>query len=35
MKLSARFNVRGGIYTTIVATHHKADWVPQPAVTLP
>jgi 7-cyano-7-deazaguanine reductase len=35
MKLSARFNVRGGIYTTIVATHRKAGWVPESAVTLP
>jgi 7-cyano-7-deazaguanine reductase len=35
MKLSARFNVRGGIYTTIVATHRQAGWAPEPAVTLP
>lgn len=35
MRLSARFNVRGGIYTTIVATHRKAGWAPEPAVTLP
>ena len=35
MKLSARFNVRGGIYTTIVATHRKPGWAPEPAVTLP
>jgi 7-cyano-7-deazaguanine reductase len=35
MKLSARFNVRGGIYTTIVATHRKPGWAAEPAVTLP
>ncbi len=35
MKLAARFNVRGGIYTTIVATHRKPGWAPEPAVTLP
>lgn len=35
LKLSARFNVRGGIYTTIVATHRKLGWTPEPAVTLP
>ncbi len=35
MKLSARFNVRGGIYTTIVATHRQTGWAPDPAVTLP
>jgi 7-cyano-7-deazaguanine reductase len=35
MKLSARFNVRGGIYTTIVATHRKPGWSAEPAVTLP
>ena len=26
MKLEARFNVRGGIYTTIVAEHRKRGW---------
>jgi 7-cyano-7-deazaguanine reductase len=35
MKLSARFNVRGGIYTTVVATRRKADWSPEPVVSLP
>ncbi len=35
MKLSARFNVRGGIYTTIVVTHRKAGWTPEPVVSLP
>ena len=28
-RLSARFNVRGGIYTTVVAEHHKPGWAPQ------
>ena len=35
MRLSARFNVRGGIYTTVVATRRKAGWNPEPVVTLP
>jgi len=26
MKLEARFNVRGGIYTTVVAEHRKRGW---------
>jgi len=35
MKLTARFNVRGGIYTTVVATRRQPDWSPEPAVSLP
>jgi 7-cyano-7-deazaguanine reductase len=35
LKLTARFNVRGGIYTTVVATRRKAGWNPEPTVTLP
>ena len=35
MKLSARFNVRGGVYTTVVATRRQAGWVPAPEITLP
>jgi 7-cyano-7-deazaguanine reductase len=35
MRLTARFNVRGGIYTTIIAEHRKPGWSPMPAVTLP
>jgi len=31
MRLEARFNVRGGLYTTVVAEHRKRDWqAPQP-----
>ena len=31
MRLSGRFNVRGGLYTTVVAEHRKAGWnAPQP-----
>jgi 7-cyano-7-deazaguanine reductase len=26
MRLEARFNVRGGIYTTVVAEHRKKGW---------
>lgn len=35
MRLTGKFNVRGGIYTTIVATRRKLGWVPEPAVHLP
>jgi len=35
MRLSAEFNVRGGIYTTVVAEHRAPDWQPPPPVTLP
>ncbi len=35
MRLSADFNVRGGIYTTIVAEHRAEGWQPQPTVHLP
>ncbi len=27
MRLTARFNVRGGLYTTVVAEHRAEDWV--------
>jgi 7-cyano-7-deazaguanine reductase len=35
MRLTARFKVRGGIYTTVVAEHQKPGWKPRPAVDLP
>ena len=35
MRLTAKFNVRGGIYTTVVAERRKAGWIPAPPVTLP
>jgi 7-cyano-7-deazaguanine reductase len=35
MRLTADFNVRGGIYTAVVAEHRQKDWVPAPAITLP
>jgi len=34
MRLKAIFNVRGGIYTTVVAEHRKKGWSPQDNVTL-
>jgi 7-cyano-7-deazaguanine reductase len=34
-RLTAEFNVRGGIYTSVVAEHRKAGWKPAPAVALP
>jgi 7-cyano-7-deazaguanine reductase len=35
LRLSARFNVRGGIYTTIVAERRQQGWEPFPQVTPP
>jgi 7-cyano-7-deazaguanine reductase len=35
MRLTARFNVRGGIYTTVVAERRKEGWSPAAPVTLP
>jgi 7-cyano-7-deazaguanine reductase len=34
MRLEARFNVRGGIFTTVVAEHRKRGWRQSPAVAL-
>ena len=35
MRLTAEFNVRGGIYTTVVAEHRKQGWQAPEHVTLP
>lgn len=35
MRVRAEFNVRGGIYTTVVAEHRQPGWEPPPTVTLP
>ena len=35
MRLTADFNVRGGIYTSVVAEHHKPGWQPPQRVELP
>ena len=35
LRLTAEFNVRGGIYTTVVAEHRQPGWSPPPAVALP
>ena len=35
MRLTAEFNVRGGIYTTVVAEHQAEHWVATPPVQLP
>ena len=35
MRLTAEFNVRGGIYTTVVAEHRKPDWTAPQPVALP
>lgn len=34
MRLTARFYVRGGIFTTVVAEHRKSGWHPAPRVEL-
>ena len=35
MRVTANFNVRGGLYTTVVAEHRREDWLPRPAADLP
>lgn len=35
MRIFAKFNVRGGIYTTVVAEHRSAAWLPAAPVELP
>ena len=35
MRLSADFNVRGGIYTSVVAEHRAAGWVQPGPISLP
>ena len=34
LRLAAKFNVRGGIFTNVVVDHRKAEWEPLPAVDL-
>ena len=34
MRLTAKWYVRGGIFTTVVAEHRKPGWLPLPAVNL-
>ncbi len=35
MRINAEFNVRGGIYTTVVAEHRATDWTAPTPVQLP
>jgi len=35
MRLTADFNVRGGIYTSVVAEHRAENWTPADPVLLP
>src|SRR6478752_2929645 len=35
LRLTARFNVRGGIYTTVVVERRRPGWQAGPPVTLP
>lgn len=34
MRVTAKFYVRGGVFTNVVAEHRKAGWQPQPLVDL-
>lgn len=35
VRLTAEFNVRGGLYTTVVAEHRQSGWQPPQPVQLP
>ena len=35
MRIRAEFNVRGGIYTTVVVEHRNKDWQAPELVNLP
>ena len=35
LRLTGKFNVRGGLYTTVVAEHRASGWRPPPPVVLP
>lgn len=35
MRITAKFNVRGGIQTTVIAEHRAPTWIPAPPVVLP
>jgi 7-cyano-7-deazaguanine reductase len=35
LRVRAEFNVRGGVYTTVVAEHRAQAWVPADPVSLP
>ncbi|AOU99673.1 NADPH-dependent 7-cyano-7-deazaguanine reductase QueF [Acidihalobacter yilgarnensis] len=35
VRLTSEFNVRGGVYTNVVAEHRAAGWTPPTPVTLP
>lgn len=34
MRVTAKFFVRGGVFTNVIAEHRKAEWQPQPRVEL-
>ena len=35
VRITAKWYVRGGIYTNVVAEHRKKGWKPEPVVQLP
>ena len=35
MRITSKFNVRGGITTSVVSEYIKEDWVPRPVIDLP
>jgi 7-cyano-7-deazaguanine reductase len=34
-RLTAKFNVRGGLYTTVVCEHRDPEWQPPPPIEMP
>ena len=34
MRVTAKFYVRGGVFTNVIAEHRKSGWQPQPLVQL-
>ncbi len=35
MRVTARWGVRGGIFTNVVVEHRQSGWAPAPPVSLP
>ena len=35
IRITAKWYVRGGIYTNVVAEHRQTGWTPQPVVDVP
>lgn len=35
LRVTAKFNVRGGLYTTVIAEHRASDWITPSVIELP